>query len=89
MPGFISESERLHGRLDVRSLQEKVGFQEEDKAKAKRMAESKLAIKRLNQEQMAAKIQIYEQEQMTMATQKVMAKAGRLDNYEKVFHLFH
>jgi hypothetical protein len=56
MPGFISEKERLHGRLDVRSLQEKVGFQDEDKAKAKRIAESKLAIKRLNKEQMEAKI---------------------------------
>lgn len=56
MPGFISEKERLHGRLDVRSLQEKVSFQDEDKAKAKRIAESKLAIKRLNKEQMEAKI---------------------------------
>jgi len=43
----------------------------------------------MNSENLVAKIQIQEQEVMNSQTAKIMAKAGRQDNYEKVFHLFH
>lgn len=43
----------------------------------------------MHSEHINAKIQMYEQDHMTNDTAKIMAKAGRLDNYEKIFHMFH
>jgi len=89
MPGYISERERLHGKLNSHSLNEKVLFQVEDRERSKKIAASRVMEKRLNTEHVEAKIQMYDQDQMTMQTQKLMTQAGRQDNYEKVFHMFH
>lgn len=62
MPGFISETERLHGRLDSKNLNEKVAFQQEDKERSKKITASRVMEKRLNTEHFQAKIEMYEQD---------------------------
>jgi hypothetical protein len=83
----LTEKERLGQRLSTRNLQDKVDFQKDDKEKARKIQDSKIASKKLHAEQLSYKIQMYEQEQMSMQTAKMLTKAGKLDNYEKVFHL--
>ena len=50
MPGYISEKERLGGKLAGHNLQEKVNFQQVEKEKNKKVADSKIASKKLHVE---------------------------------------
>ena len=53
-PGYLDEATRLGGRFHDRTLQTKVDFQGEEKAKKQKLLNSKVAEKRANVEKLEA-----------------------------------
>lgn len=64
-PGFISEGERVGAYRADLNLQTKVGFQVGDKLKKQAVVESKIRAKQGNVEKLQARIELYDQDQLS------------------------
>ena len=85
-PGFLDEANRFGGMKSNKNLQTKCDFQMQDKLKKQAVAESKVWAKQQKTDQLAARIQIQEQDLLARQTQKMLTKAANLDTYEKLNH---
>ena len=97
MPGFISEETRL-GRSTVTTfgkssnmsetgLNVKLTFQMEDKQKQSKLQEARLQSKRANVQNTQSSVIQQTAVSDTMYQQKLMIKAAKQDNYNKLCHL--
>ena len=68
-------------------LNMKVSFQQEDKARAQKLQEARLNSKRINQANLEARKGNDSFHQETTYQNKLMVKAARLDNYNKLCFL--
>ena len=73
--------------LSKNTLNEKISFQVEDKMKATRLAEAKVASKRAKIADFTSQIMGYRAKEETDFTNKLMRKACRQDNYNKLCYL--
>ena len=85
-PGFLSETERVGARRADLNLQNKVCFQAGDKLKKQAVVESNVRAKQGNVEKLQARIELYEQDQLSKQTHKMLLKAANVDTYEKLNH---
>jgi hypothetical protein len=97
MPGFISEQQRLgkttfsgfgkSSNWSETGLNAKLNFQQEDKMKHNRLQEARIQSKRANINTLQNNLLSQTAVSDTMFQQKLMIKAARQDNYNKLCHL--
>lgn len=74
-PGYLAKSDRQQNRVDL-TMQSKVGFQQEDKDKFKRIQDSRIREKQRRQEEQSVRIQLHEQELLSKDMAKTLKKAS-------------
>jgi len=71
------------------TLNSKISFQMEDKVRSNRLQEAKIQSKRMNMVNLEHKKAFNTEMHDTMDQQKILIKAARQDNYEKLCHMGH
>ena len=69
-----------------RTLQQRLDFQAEDKARKQALIDSNVRAKQTNIERLQTRIQLHDQDQLAKQTQKMLNKAANYDTYEKINH---